>query len=494
MSYKSWFESHAAKHAKIVQKLCGRDFAESEILEYFDYENMRLHESDFCPLYAKNKKCHDMEPLNCYLCACPNFRFFDGGMGQKEGAVIYSECAIASKDGKQGLYGDKIHQDCSSCGVPHKNEYVKKNFNLNWREIMSGCEKTGGEIKSIHGDLGFLEALRGKKAMFVLSGGYTKTAQIEGITVAGLPGFIEYTPALDMEVLELGYPKSMPDIAKAPDGPPSPVVIGMAAKALAPFELFFVDTGLTIKPQCSVRTLGFKAANSILEGADVEAKALFDEGVKTAGEIADAADYFILSECVPAGTTTAYAVVKALGYECDGAFASSGANTSIKTLKEEVVAKALAREGFDKTDVFGVLSRFGDTMQPFTAGLAIELAKTKPVLLGGGTQMAAVCAIIKALGYEKSFENIALVTTEWIATDKNSDIAGLLTAIDTSIKAFHPSFNFADSEFKNLRLYEEGYVKEGIGAGALTAHAYLHGASKDDMLKGVESIYKAFCG
>jgi len=108
--------------------------------------------------------------------------------------------------------------------------------------------------------------------------------------------------------------------------------------------------------------------------------------------------------------------------------------------------------------------------------------------------MAAVCAIIKALGYEKLFESIAIVTTEWIATDKNSDIAGLLTAIDTSIKAFHPSFNFADSEFKNLRLYEEGYVKEGIGAGALTAYAYLHGESKEDMLKGVESIYKAFCG
>lgn len=491
MSYKSWFDAHALKHEKVVQKLLIMGYDKEQIIDYFDFENMRLCEVDFCPLYAENKKCHDMERLNCYLCACPNFRFSDSGIDARDGVTIYSECAIASKDGEQQEYGGKIHQNCTGCTVPHEKKFVIEKFDMDWKKIMGSCE-ANSKIHVIQGDIGFLEALKGKSANFVLSGGYTKTAEIEGITVAGLPGFIAYTPALDMEVLELGYPKSMPDIAKAPDGPPSPVLIAMAAKKLAPFGLTFVDTGLTVKPQCTAKTLGFECANSILDGANVNAKALFDEGVKYAGEIADRADYFILSECVPAGTTTAYAVTKALGYECDGAFASSGADTGIKTLKQEVVAKALSREPFDANDVFGVVSRFGDTMQAFTAGLAVTLSKSKPVILGGGTQMAAVCAIIKALGY--GFDRLALATTKWIAEDKNSDIAGLLAAIDPSINAFYPDFDFADSEFKNLKLYEQGFVKEGIGAGAVTVHAYLQGVSKDALRHGVEDIYRAFAG
>jgi uncharacterized protein (TIGR00303 family) len=494
MSYQKWFDAHAAKHAAIVQKLIENGMDKEQIIEYFEFENMRMNEPDFCPLYKEGKKCHEIEYLSCYLCACPNFRFSDGGLGKKDGADIYSECEVASKDGSQQDFGGKIHQNCSKCTVPHTKEYVTKKFNTIWKEIMSECSRNSREIYAIQGNTEFLEPLKGKKCAFVLSGGYTHTAKIDGITVAGLPGFIEYTPALDMEVLELGYPKSMPDIAKAPDGPPSPVLIAMAAKKIAPFELLFVDTGLTVKPKCSVKTLGFAAAKSILDRADTDAKALFEAGVEYAAEIEKAADYFILSECVPAGTTTAYAVMKALGYECDGAFASSGNDKNIKPLKQSVVDEALAREEFDRSDVFGVLSRFGDTMQPFTAGLAIELSKTKPVILGGGTQMAAVCAVIKALGFASSFENIALATTKWIATDKTSDIAGLLASIDSSINAYYPNFDFADSEFKNLRLYEEGFVKEGIGAGAVTMHAYLQGADKDGLRKGVEDIYKAFVG
>lgn len=488
MSYKSWLDAHSLKHEKIVKKLSALGYGRERIIEYFDFENMRLCEEEFCPLYAENKKCHDIERLNCYLCACPNFRFSDSGLGKKDGAMAHSKCAIASKDGVQQNYGGKIHQNCAGCSVPHEVEFVRANFDMDWKKIMANCE-IDNKIYAIQGDIAFLQALKGKSANFVLSGGYTKTAQIEGITAAGLPGFIAYTPALDMEVLELGYPKSMPDIAKAPDGPPSPVLIAMAAKKLAPFGLTFVDTGLTIKPQCKVKTLGFECANSVLEGASVEGRALFDEGVKFADEIAKTADYFILAECVPAGTTTAYALTKALGYECDDSFASSSADTGVKTLKQKVVAKAISREPFDASDVFGVVSRFGDTMQPFTAGLAVTLAKSKPVILGGGTQMAAVCALIKALGY--GFDNIALATTKWIAEDATSDIAGLLASIDPSINAFYPDFDFADSEFANLRLYEEGFVKEGIGAGAVSVHAYLNGVDKKSLREGVEEIYRA---
>lgn len=124
MSYQSWHKEHAQKHAKIMEKLS--HLSDDEIIEYFDYENMKIKEKDFCVLYSQNKKCHDMEGLNCYLCACPNFR-----VGESK-----SFCSIDSKDGGSIQSKGYIHQDCSKCTVPHKKEYIKKVFNRNWLKIM----------------------------------------------------------------------------------------------------------------------------------------------------------------------------------------------------------------------------------------------------------------------------------------------------------------------------------------------------------------------
>jgi len=140
MGYSEWMQKHAKKHKKIVEKLLRENYSKEEIIEYFDFENMKEKEPDFCPLYAKNKKCHDMESLNCYLCACPNFRFNDNGIKMIEDKTQYSYCSIDSKDGRQGVYGEKIHQDCSQCQVPHTKEYVTKHFDQNWTTIMPECE------------------------------------------------------------------------------------------------------------------------------------------------------------------------------------------------------------------------------------------------------------------------------------------------------------------------------------------------------------------
>ena len=134
MSYASWFEEHAKKHAKIMQKLENR--SDDEVIEYFLYENMVKNEPDFCPLYAKSKKCHEMEELNCYLCACSNFRFDDGGFENIDGKSLKSYCSIDSKDGKQFVGKDAVHQDCSKCTVPHKKSFIKKVFKRDWLEIM----------------------------------------------------------------------------------------------------------------------------------------------------------------------------------------------------------------------------------------------------------------------------------------------------------------------------------------------------------------------
>ena len=139
MGYTQWVQNHAKKHKKIVDKLLAQNYTKEQIIDYFDFENMKIEEEDFCPLYAKNKKCHDMDSLNCYLCSCPNFRYSDRGIQKIEEKTQYSFCNIDSKDGKQGVYGDKIHQDCSKCSVPHHREYVKKHFDYNWSNIMHKC-------------------------------------------------------------------------------------------------------------------------------------------------------------------------------------------------------------------------------------------------------------------------------------------------------------------------------------------------------------------
>lgn len=136
MSYGKWFENHADKHKKIVEKLLSHGYTKEQIVDYFDFDNMAKEEPLFCPLYKENRKCHEMEDLNCYLCACPNFRFNDGGIAKKDDKTQYSFCAIESKDGKQSIYGDKIHQNCSKCTVPHHKEYIRKNFDLDWKKIM----------------------------------------------------------------------------------------------------------------------------------------------------------------------------------------------------------------------------------------------------------------------------------------------------------------------------------------------------------------------
>jgi len=134
VSYEKWFQSHGKKHKEIMQKLT--KLSDNEIIAYFRFENMVQKEPDFCPLYKENKKCHDMEVLNCYLCACPNFRFDDEGISKKEDKTIYSICSIDSKDGDIFQTEEAIHQDCSGCLVPHRETYIKKHFSRNWFEIM----------------------------------------------------------------------------------------------------------------------------------------------------------------------------------------------------------------------------------------------------------------------------------------------------------------------------------------------------------------------
>jgi len=140
MSYSSWFQTHGKKHKAIMDTLT--ELSDEEVIAYFKFENMVKKEPDFCPLYKDNKKCHDMKELNCYLCACPNFRFDDEGFKKVEEKTLYSTCDIASKDGSQYIGEDAIHQNCAGCLVPHHEAYIKKVFSRDWFEVMKKVSMT----------------------------------------------------------------------------------------------------------------------------------------------------------------------------------------------------------------------------------------------------------------------------------------------------------------------------------------------------------------
>ena len=137
MTYLEWIAEHSKKHKKIIEKLAHLN--NDEIIEYFLYENMITNEPTFCLLYKENKKCHDMKDLNCYLCACPEFRL-------QEKKKEKSYCFINSKFGTTCKANDEVHQDCSDCLIPHKKQYITKMFNRDWNKVMKDVGEHGEKV------------------------------------------------------------------------------------------------------------------------------------------------------------------------------------------------------------------------------------------------------------------------------------------------------------------------------------------------------------
>ncbi|HIQ46948.1 MAG TPA: hypothetical protein EYH57_04925 [Sulfurovum sp.] len=137
MTYSEWFYEHGNKHKEIMERLT--HLSADEVITYFRFDNMVKNEPDFCPLYKENKKCHDIPELNCYLCACPNFKFRDNGFSKRGDKMLFSVCSINSKEGGQFISDDAIHQDCSKCFIPHYESYIRRMFDRDWFEIMENC-------------------------------------------------------------------------------------------------------------------------------------------------------------------------------------------------------------------------------------------------------------------------------------------------------------------------------------------------------------------
>ena len=130
-------------------------------------------------------------------------------------------------------------------------------------------------------------------------------------------------------------------------------------------------------------------------------------------------------------------------------------------------------------------------MQPACAGIVVGAAKKIPIILAGGTQMAAIAALVKLLD-NNALENLAIGTTKWIIEDPQSDILGVMKQIDQKIPILGINFDFSSMKYKGLRVYEEGIVKEGVGAGGSSIACILYAKNKVNIEKLQKKIEKDY--
>ena len=161
-----------------------------------------------------------------------------------------------------------------------------------------------------------------------------------------------------------------------------------------------------------------------------------------------------------------------------------------RDLRRKVVQKGLLNANLKNDfDSFDVVAAVGDPFQAFSMGLLIgaRLAN-QPVLLSGGSQMLAVTLLVlEFLGSNNKddfIENIFIATTGWLVKDNSlNDLLNLINVkYDVNLLGLASPLNFKSSIYKELKDYEMGHVKEGVGAGGISLLAYLNGFKNDEIV------------
>jgi len=250
-----------------------------------------------------------------------------------------------------------------------------------------------------------------------------------------------------------------------------PQVIINAGSKISP-KLPYFQTGVTYGKNIAIEP-GLEQSNVVHA---------IDYGRILGRTLASCTDCLIIGESIPAGTTTALAVLKSLGID---AHVSSSMPKNPKSLKNGVVEKALERS--DSKEPYDVIANAGDPMIPFVAGMLSTASEITNVILAGGTQMAAVLAIAKSTGYDEN--RVAIGTTSYIIDDKDANLLDMVKSIsDIPVLSINPKLE--DSKFDGLRAYSKGFVKEGVGAGgSMIASILKTGIDSKKLLKLVDKEY-----
>tara|TARA_Y100000310_G_scaffold49946_1_gene46110 strand:- start:155 stop:577 length:423 start_codon:yes stop_codon:yes gene_type:complete len=124
---EKWEKEHFIKVLSEI-KSAGIDFSLNNldaIVEQTSFKVRSKNQPDECPYYPSKGGCHDLNDLNCFLCACPNYdsKSFEGG------------CKIESSLGGWHYHKNLPTRrvwDCSGCFINHSSgeakDYIKENF------------------------------------------------------------------------------------------------------------------------------------------------------------------------------------------------------------------------------------------------------------------------------------------------------------------------------------------------------------------------------
>lgn len=355
--------------------------------------------------------------------------------------------------------------------------------------------ETMDEAIKCYGSSDMIQKLKNKDSLFLCVIASTLTSRIIGITGAGAtPELTDYTPAADVELVMLGKPLCLSEIPKtviAGDAAPTPAVITKASLDLADIPLLVVDAGAVIKPNIPFININKTPGGDINNGKGVmNSSEIFNKGFILGQTLSKLTDHLFIGESTPGGTTTALGVLTAMGYEVDHKISGSTPENP-HMLKHKVVNNGLKLSGYTagelKSEPFKAVDAVGDPMIPAVAGIA--MGSNVPVILAGGTQMTAVCAVIKGVSPDFDFTSLSIATTVFVAEDETSDINFIANQIsDISIFAIDPSFENSSTE--GLVNYTKGSVKEGVGAGGAMMAAILKGVSIDEIRIRTEELCK----
>jgi uncharacterized protein (TIGR00303 family) len=172
----------------------------------------------------------------------------------------------------------------------------------------------------------------------------------------------------------------------------------------------------------------------------------------------------VLGESIPGGTTTALGVLTGLGVDANYKMSSS-MPTNPHDLKIRIVQEAIKKYNLSEIkDPFKIVSLLGDPMIPAVAGIATGVIQSgSRVMLAGGTQMAAVLALMSSI--KIPFNNICIGTTSYVTQDKNSDLDFLVRSISSDVPILSVNPGLDKSTKNGLLMYDKGVVKEGVGSG-----------------------------
>ncbi|HEY5736548.1 MAG TPA: TIGR00303 family protein [Nitrosopumilus sp.] len=307
----------------------------------------------------------------------------------------------------------------------------------------------------------FLESVKNGRFLFSFVISYTETCEIPGITFAGADkDSIKFTPPADAEYLHYGYCKTIDKIPMTPDGKPTPGLLTKTALESASIPHLTINAGSKISPQLPFFHTGMTFGKNISTQdamTDSQVSHAVDYGRIIGRSMASLTDCLVIGESIPGGTTTALAVLKALGY--DAKVSSSIPNNPIE-LKNQIVTSALKR--IDSDHPYSIVAKVGDPMIPFVAGMLSSASNVSNVMLAGGTQMAAVLAFASKIGFNE--ENTAIGTTSYITDDHSANFTSLVKEI-ADIPAISVNPGLENSQYSGLKAFSEGFAKEGVGAG-----------------------------